>query len=92
MATEDIQKPDWLLQMEAILQMLNEGVIIADHGLRLLFVNDKLLRLGGYQRQDMLGRTPRKFTRLRARKAHDTYASGPNRKSRQTREFQLEHP
>jgi PAS domain S-box-containing protein len=92
MATEEIQKPDWLLQMEAILQMLNERVIIADHGLRLLFVNDKLLSFGGYQRQDMLGRTPRKFTRLRARKAYDTYASGPNRKSRQTRKFRLEHP
>jgi len=61
MQTANIQKPDWLLQMEAILQMLNEGVIIADDGLRLLFVNDALLRFGGYQRQDMLGRTPATF-------------------------------
>lgn len=42
--TANIQKPNWLLEMESILQMLNEGVIIADDGLRLLFVNDVLLR------------------------------------------------
>jgi PAS domain S-box-containing protein len=58
MPDADIQQPDWLLQMESILETLNEGVIIADDGLRVLFVNDVLLRWGGYERQDLLGQTP----------------------------------
>lgn len=53
-----IQKPDWLNQMESILETLNEGVVIVDDRLRVVFANDALLRLGGYQRGELLGRTP----------------------------------
>lgn len=58
MPDADIQKPDWLLQMEAILEMLNEGLVIADDALRMLFVNDALLSFSGYRREGLLGRTP----------------------------------
>jgi hypothetical protein len=34
MPTANIQKPEWLLEMESVLQMMNEGVMIADDGLR----------------------------------------------------------
>ena len=53
-----IQTPDWLRQMESILEELNEGVIIVDNQLRVVFANEALIRLGGYGRDEMQGRTP----------------------------------
>jgi hypothetical protein len=38
----DMEKPDWLTQMETVLQALNEGVIIADDRHRVLFANSRL--------------------------------------------------
>ena len=35
----DIQEPVWLLRMENILETLNEGVVIADDALRVVFAN-----------------------------------------------------
>jgi PAS domain S-box-containing protein len=58
MLDADIQTPDWLLQMEVILGALNEGVVIVDDQLRVVFANEALLRLGGYQRGEIYGRTP----------------------------------
>jgi len=69
-------KPEWLLEMESVLQMLNEGVMIADDGLRLLFVNDALLRWGGYQREDMLGRTPATFFETRRDDITNVFTNG----------------
>jgi PAS domain-containing protein len=45
-----IQTPDWLRQMESILEELNEGVIIVDSQLRVVFANEALIRVGGYER------------------------------------------
>ena len=53
-----IETPDWLHQMESILEELNEGVVIADNQLRVVFANEALLRLGGYQRSEIQGCTP----------------------------------
>src|SRR5215471_6609881 len=58
MANGEVQRPEWLLQMESILESLNEGVVIVDDALRVLFVNEVLLNWGGYQSKDILGRTP----------------------------------
>jgi PAS domain S-box-containing protein len=44
--------------MEIILEELNEGVIVADSNSRVVFVNEVLLRLGGYQRKEIEGSTP----------------------------------
>jgi sigma-B regulation protein RsbU (phosphoserine phosphatase) len=54
----NIQTPDWLLQMTSILEALNEGVVIVDDQLRVVFANEALLRLGGYNREEVYGRTP----------------------------------
>jgi hypothetical protein len=43
MVDADMLKPDRLLQMESVLATLNEGVVIVDHGLRAVYVNDVLL-------------------------------------------------
>jgi PAS domain S-box-containing protein len=53
-----LQQPDWLLQMEAILETLNEGVVIADDAIRIVFANEALLRLTGYERGELQGRMP----------------------------------
>ena len=53
-----IETPDWLQQMESILEELNEGVAIIDDQLRVLFANEALLRLGLYERGEIRGRTP----------------------------------
>ena len=53
-----IQTPDWLHEMKAILEELNEGVIVADDQLRIVFANEALLRMGHYEKLEILGRTP----------------------------------
>jgi sigma-B regulation protein RsbU (phosphoserine phosphatase) len=58
MLDANIQSTEWLLQMTAILEALNEGVIIVDDQLRMVFANEALLRLGGYRRDEIYGRTP----------------------------------
>jgi PAS domain S-box-containing protein len=54
----NIQTPDWLRQMENILEELNEGVAIVDNQLRVIFVNEALTRLGQYEREEIQGHTP----------------------------------
>lgn len=50
-----IQKPDWLAQMETVLEILNEGVIIADDGYRILFANSRFSEMTGIPRQELIG-------------------------------------
>jgi len=58
MVNANIDVPHWLRQTESILEELNEGVVIADNQLRVVFANEALLRLGRYRRSDIQGRTP----------------------------------
>ena len=58
MPSSIIQSPAWLRQMESILEELNEGVIIVDDQLRVIFANEALIRLGHYERDEIQGRTP----------------------------------
>ena len=44
--------------MENILEELNEGVIIVDDQLRIIFANEALVRLGHYERSEIQGHTP----------------------------------
>src|SRR5271166_6191178 len=58
MPNVNIKTPDWLRQMESILEELNEGVVIVDDQLRVVFANEALLRLGMYSREEIRGQTP----------------------------------
>lgn len=58
MPDANIQTPDWLRQMENILEELNEGVVIVDNRIRVIFANEALLRLSRYEREELQGRTP----------------------------------
>jgi PAS domain S-box-containing protein len=53
-----ITTPDWFHQAESILEELNEGVVIVDNQLRVVFANQALLRMGQYDRGEIEGRTP----------------------------------
>ena len=54
----NVEKPDWLEQMEGILETLNEGVLIADDCQRILIVNECMERLMDPPRSSVLGKTP----------------------------------
>ena len=58
MPNVNIKTPDWLRQMESILEELNEGVVVVDDQLRVVFANEALLRLGMYSRAEIRGLTP----------------------------------
>jgi len=58
MPNANMQIPDWLRQMENILEELNEGVVIVDDQLRVIFANEALTRLGQYELEELKGRTP----------------------------------
>jgi PAS domain S-box-containing protein len=57
----DLQKPDWLQQTEGILETLNEAVLILDDCSRAIYVNEGLIRMTGYARADLLGKSPAHF-------------------------------
>jgi len=37
--TEDFERPDWVQQMESVLETVNEGVLIADDRRRFVFAS-----------------------------------------------------
>ena len=50
-----MEKPEWLAQIEAVLEVLNEGVIIADDHNRILFANSRFLEITGFSRHELIG-------------------------------------
>jgi PAS domain S-box-containing protein len=58
MPNVNIKTPVWLRQMETILEELNEGVVIVDDQLRIIFANEALTRLWKYDLDDLRGCTP----------------------------------
>jgi phosphoserine phosphatase RsbU/P len=57
----DMEKPEWLTNMETVLEVLNEGVIIADDRERILFANSRFVEMTGIPRQDLIGLDPSSF-------------------------------
>ncbi len=58
MPNVNIKTPDWLRQMESILEELNEGVAILDDQLRVIFANEALTRLWQYDLDELRGCAP----------------------------------
>jgi PAS domain S-box-containing protein len=56
-----INTPGWLAQMETVLEMLNEGVIIASDSHRILFANSRFVEMTGIPRQDLIDFDPLRF-------------------------------
>src|ERR1700730_1570679 len=58
MPNTNIEIPDWLREMATILEELNEGVVVVDDQLRVIFANEALTRMGNFERDEIQGRTP----------------------------------
>jgi phosphoserine phosphatase RsbU/P len=60
---EETERPEWVGQMEDVLETLNEGVIIADDCNRIVFVNSGFVRMTGLTAEELLGhKTERYYT------------------------------
>jgi len=57
----ETQQPEWLTQMETVLEVLNEGVVIADDSHRILFANSRFVDMTGIPRQDLIRFDPSQF-------------------------------
>jgi sigma-B regulation protein RsbU (phosphoserine phosphatase) len=57
----DLERPEWLEQMEGILETLNEGVLIGDDCNHIVSVNSVFLEMAGIAREEMLGRSSDHF-------------------------------
>jgi phosphoserine phosphatase RsbU/P len=57
----NIEKPGWLAHSEHILEILNEGVVIADESDHVLFVNTVFEEMTGIPRADIIGRETRQL-------------------------------
>ena len=53
--TENFTRPDWVQQMEPVLETVNEGVLIADDCRRVVFVNTGFVRMTGLRPEDLVG-------------------------------------
>jgi len=49
-----MEKPEWLSQMEAVLEVLNEGVIVANERLQILFANTRFLEMTGIPQEELI--------------------------------------
>jgi phosphoserine phosphatase RsbU/P len=50
-----MQRPDWLVQMEDVLETLNEGVMILDDCRKILYINSCLERMFGFAASEIVG-------------------------------------
>ena len=56
-----MKQSEWLSQLETVLEVLNEGVVIADDRQRILFANSRFVEMTGIARQDLVGFEPSHF-------------------------------
>ena len=57
----EIEKPEWLLQMETLFDTLNEGVLVGDSCHQILYVNSCLAEMIGSPRAEIEGRPASHF-------------------------------
>jgi PAS domain S-box-containing protein len=55
------EKPEWLTHIEAVLEMLNEGLVVTNEDQRILFVNSRFVEMTGIPQRDMLGADASEF-------------------------------
>jgi len=56
-----IEKPEWLSQMETVLEVLNEGVIVIDEQQHILFANTRFLEMTGISHEEIARFDPSQF-------------------------------
>lgn len=55
------QKTEWLSQMEAVLEVLNEAVVITNDGPEILFANSRFTEMTGIPKNELVGQHPSRF-------------------------------
>jgi PAS domain S-box-containing protein len=56
-----MEKPEWLTQMETVLEVLNEGVIVLNERQQILFANTRFLEMTGIPREELHNFDPSQF-------------------------------
>jgi PAS domain S-box-containing protein len=56
-----MHKPEWLTSMEAVLEVLNEGVVITNENHQILFANSRFVEMTGIPTQDLVGYNASRF-------------------------------
>ena len=56
-----MKKPEWLTQIETVLEVLNEGVVVADDHNRILIANSRFLEMTGFSRHELIGNDASSF-------------------------------
>ena len=77
-------KPAWLTSMEAVLEVLNEGVVITNENHRILFANSRFVEMTGIAKEDLIGYYASKFYSVQewdlvARQIDAEFRDGRNR-------------
>jgi PAS domain S-box-containing protein len=57
----EMEKPDWLTQMETVLEVLNEGVIVVSEQQHILFANTRFLEMTGISEKELTRFDPSQF-------------------------------
>jgi phosphoserine phosphatase RsbU/P len=57
----ELHKPEWLTQMATVLEVLNEGVVVADDRSRILFANSRFAEMTGIPTEELIGLDPSHF-------------------------------
>ena len=56
-----MDKPGWLASMEAVLEVLDEGVVITNEHQQILFANSRFVEITGIPRLQLIGSDPSEF-------------------------------
>jgi sigma-B regulation protein RsbU (phosphoserine phosphatase) len=56
-----MDKPEWLTSLEAVLEILNEGVVITNENRQILFANARFVEMTGILKRDLIGFDPSQF-------------------------------
>jgi sigma-B regulation protein RsbU (phosphoserine phosphatase) len=84
-----MQRPDWLLQMEDILETLNEGVMILNDCRDILFINSCLEKMFGFPASEVVGRNGTSFYNEEERKIMAGHVERGREKGQNRFEFVL---
>jgi phosphoserine phosphatase RsbU/P len=85
----NMERPDWLTQMEDILETLNEGVMILDDCRDILFINSCLETMFGFPASEVVGRNGMSFYNEEERKIMAGHVERGREKGQNRFEFVL---
>ena len=86
-----MQPPEWLVQMEDILETLNEGVMVLDDCRKILFINSCMEKLFGMEASEVVGHVGTSFYTVEEQKIMGRYIERGREQGQNRFEFVLPH-